>query len=240
MMAFLRIVVAGAVVALGWMVWLRVDDTLGAKAAAEARAQALEAQLVEVQAARAAAESRAAELAMALRHLKVERRRARLTVLEQGPDPSAAGRLLTRVSFQELGADGEPLGPPVEADLPGRMAYIESLVIKFDDALVEAGDPWRGASLCLFRRLFSEHQSPEQGVALDAPGVVPAGYSDADLQPASDLWRDFWELADDPAAAAARGVRALHGEAPFVELRPGRAYVVELRASGGLSVRRDD
>jgi len=31
-------------------------------------------------------------------------------------------------------------------------------------------------------------------------------------------------------------VRAIHGEAPFMELRPCKSYRVELRASGGLSI----
>ena len=40
-------------------------------------------------------------------------------------------------------------------------------------------------------------------------------------------------------AAAEKGVRAIHGEAPFIEVRPGRSYKVELRASGGLSIRAE-
>jgi hypothetical protein len=32
------------------------------------------------------------------------------------------------------------------------------------------------------------------------------------------------------------GVRAIHGEAPFIELRPGKTYRIELRASGGLTL----
>jgi hypothetical protein len=29
----------------------------------------------------------------------------------------------------------------------------------------------------------------------------------------------------------------MHGEAPSIELRPGKTYRVELRASGGLTIR---
>ena len=246
MIHLLRTIVLGAVVVLAWVVWDRFDDTLQAGVIAERRAVALEGELTaaherEARLGEELTESlaRSAELSTALRHLKVDTRRARLTVLSQRSHDEAAGAVVSRVRFQELASDGEPLGEPVDAELPGRVAYVESLVIKFDDELVASGDPWRGASLCLFRRLFSELQRPEDGVLLDPPGQEPAGYSDADLEPADELWRNFWDLADDPAAAAARGVRALHGEAPFVELRDGRSYLVELRASGGLTIRRE-
>jgi hypothetical protein len=29
----------------------------------------------------------------------------------------------------------------------------------------------------------------------------------------------------------------MHGEAPFTEVQPGKSYLLELRASGGLSIR---
>ena len=35
------------------------------------------------------------------------------------------------------------------------------------------------------------------------------------------------------------GVRAIHGEAPFIETRPGKTYSVELRASGGLTIQSE-
>lgn len=237
MVALLRVLVLGSLSALAWVIWGRFDDTLDATHRAEAQVLQLQSALSSVTAARDEALARAQVLATAMRHLKVDTRRARLSVLSQHTD--VGGQLTSQVAFQELDAQGEPLGEAVQAELTGKLAYVEALVIKFDDQLVEAGDPWRGASLCLFRRLFSETQRPEQGVLLDPPGQEPVGYADDDHQPADALWRNFWELADDPEAAAARGVRALHGEAPFVELRDGRRYLVELRASGGLTIRRE-
>jgi len=228
----LRTLVVGVVAALGWAVWLRVDDTLSIERRAliveTQRADELAEQLHE-------AEATIDDLATALAYVKVDTRRARLTVLEQ----TSAPRVSTRVRFVEIDADGETVSKPIETELPGRVAYIESLVIKFDDSHVEAGDPWRGTSLCLFRRMFCENQRPEEGVSLDPEGQEPPGYADADARPSDALWRRFWDYADDPQAAAEQGVRALHGEAPFIELRAGRSYLVELRAAGGLSIRRE-
>ena len=50
------------------------------------------------------------------------------------------------------------------------------------------------------------------------------------------LWARFWDYANDPELAREKGVRAAHGEAPSIQLRPGKSYRVELRASGGISV----
>lgn len=240
MITLLRTLVVGSIAALAWVMWLRMDGERQALvqvaslqrelADGHAREEALASE-------RDAERERAEALDTALRHVKVDTRRARLSVVDQ--QDGGGADVVSRVRFQELDQSGQPVGEPVEAELPGRVAYVESLVIKFDDELVEAGDPWRGASLCLFRRLFTEQTRPEEGVALDPPGQEPAGYADAETHPADELWRNFWDLADDPAAAAERGVRALHGEAPFVELRDGRSYLVELRASGGLSITRE-
>ncbi len=145
----------------------------------------------------------------------------------------------TDVSFQELDGEGQPLGEPKAFTLRGRVAYVDALVIKFTDSYVESGDSLRGTSLCLFRRLFGEFQKPIDGFPLDTVGARPLPYAGDDADPGfeSRLWQRFWDYANDEAAATAAGVRAIHGEAPYIELRPGKAYLVELRASGGLSLR---
>ena len=269
MLAFLRVLVAGAAVALAWVGYQKAVDVMDgheAEVAEQAeRISGLEGDLAssrdqlqrtrsELTTARAdivdlrqdvaerdatiaEQEDTISEQALALRHLKIDRRLARLEVLDQGDD--GAGGVQTRVRFIETGADGEALGEPVEAVLPGRMVYIESLVMKFDDSYVEQGDVWRGASVCLFRRMFSEGQKPSEGTILDPEGMQPLAYGDDEPQsPLAPVWRRFWDYANDPAAAASLGVRAVHGEAPFIELREGASYEVELRASGGLSLTR--
>lgn len=198
----------------------------------------------------------------ALHLLKVDHRVARLEVLEQfaleSPTASAQGAsssqaasaptsapaepaLRTRVRFTELGADGERLGEPRELVVEGRFAYVEALVVKFEDDYVERGDALRGSSVCLFQRIFGEGQKPADGARLDPVGLRPRAYGGDELVDPEfdDLWRRFWDYANDPALARAKGVRALHGEAPFIELRPGKSYRLELRASGGLSLRAE-
>lgn len=176
----------------------------------------------------------------ALRLLKVDHRLARLTVLDQAAAPDRPGGVQTKVEFQELDDQDQPLGSPREFTLDGKVAYVDALVIKFDDSYVEQGDVLRGTSLCLFRRIFGEYQQPSEGFPLDTAGQRPLPYAVGD-DPGfeSRMWARFWEYAHDPDAVAAAGVRALHGEAPYMELREGRSYRVELRASGGLAIKAE-
>lgn len=177
-------------------------------------------------------------LELANRLLKVSHRVARIEVLAQGAAADSPESVRTTVRFTELGADGEPLGAGQELTVEGRTLYVESLVIQFEDRYVEQGDALRGTSLCLFRRLFGEDQSPAQGVALDSAGQLPLVYGgDTTADPVHRaLWERFWDYANDPALAQTLGVRALQGEAPFIEARVGKTYRLELRASGGLVI----
>ena len=51
-----------------------------------------------------------------------------------------------------------------------------------------------------------------------------------------EIWKDFWEFANDPRRAAEMGIRAANGEAVSVKVREGMKYSLELRASGGMSI----
>ena len=47
-----------------------------------------------------------------------------------------------------------------------------------------------------------------------------------------DLWKRFWELANNEKLAKERGVRAIHGDAPYMRLEADRVYEVCLRSTG--------
>lgn len=178
-------------------------------------------------------------LQTALQLLKVDHRLARIEVLAQAPLASDPGKLATTLRFTEITPDSKPLRPPQEMTILGNLAYVDALVIKFEDRYVEQGDQLRGTSVCLFRRLFGEYQQPHEGHPLDAVGARPTAYSPGDEPSAyeRDLWARFWDYANDADKAARAGVRAIHGEAPSIQLRPGKTYDIDLRSSGGLSIR---
>jgi len=184
-------------------------------------------------------EAEVAQRDVQLEYLRERERVARIDVVEQVEAPAAPGGMRTTVRFQELGADGGPLGPALECTLDGDVVYVDARVIKFDDAFVERNDLLRGSTLLVFQRLFGEYQAPADGFRLDASGQLPAAYSaEQGVQPFHEsLWKDFWKHALDPAMAREGGVRAMHGEAPYIKLAPGRSYEVELRTSEGLTLR---
>lgn len=204
----------------------------------EQRIQELDAEVARGQEVIRAQEAEIQELAAALKLLKVDHRVARIEVLGQEPLADGSGRVRTSLRFQEIGPEGEALGEPAEIDLLGKVAYLDALVIKFQDEYVEKGDFLRGTSICLFRRLFGEYQKPNEGFPIDAAGVRPRAYSAEKVDPAyeAELWERFWDYANDRRLAESKGVRAVQGEAPYMELRPGKVYRIELRASGGLSI----
>lgn len=180
------------------------------------------------------------ELETAMWLLKLNHRVARFEVIEQVM--GADGQVTTTVEFTELGAEGEPVGAPRTIVIEGKQLYVEGLVIKFDDGFVEGGDLLRGSSIAILKRVFSEEQAPNEGTELDMPRMHPLPGRDDDIGDPfyEELWEQFWDYANDPAAAAEKGVRAMHAEAPSIELREGKSYRVELRASGGLSIRAED
>ena len=180
------------------------------------------------------------ELAMSL--LKVDHRLAKLEVLSQGKADSSDDIVRTVLLFTELGPDGEALGEPQQITIEGTTVYIDTLVVKFMDGYVERGDALRGTSICLFRRIFGDDQKPNEGEEIDNAGEQPLVYASDDLVDPlhGELWNRFWDYANDSELAAQLGVRAIHGEAPFVEARAGKTYVLELRSSGGLTIRTEE
>jgi hypothetical protein len=116
--------------------------------------------------------------------------------------------------------------------------YVDALVIKFEDEFVTAGDALKGRSLLLFRRIFGDRHRPVEAHVLDREGQMPQVYA-AERAPSAferELWAQFWMLANDPAEARRRGVRALHGEAVSTRLRPGAIYGVTFRSTGELTI----
>lgn len=186
----------------------------------------------------AAKEKEVARLDTAVRLLKVDRRVARIDVLEQWK-PDGGDRVHTKLRFVEVDESGQPIGEPKVMTIDGDVLYVDYWVVKFDDSFVEQGaDPLRGASICLLRRLFGEFQQPSEGQVVDPAGQRPVAYGRgaplSDFE--RDLWANFWHYANDREKAESAGVRAAHGEAPSIKLMPGKSYRIVIRSSGGLAV----
>jgi hypothetical protein len=169
--------------------------------------------------------------------LNAERRVAQVVVKERSAD--ASGKTVTKLDFLEWDREKRPL-PPVHAELSGNEVYFEALVIKFRNDYVERGDPLRGASIILFRRMFGSKEAPDSGVPID-PGAldgIPSVYR-VDKEPSSfeiGLWKRFWYYADHPEEARPLGVRVLQCEAVGGRLQPNCIYELTVEADGGLNL----
>ena len=166
--------------------------------------------------------------------LSAERRVAQVDVLRQRMDQH--GHTVSTLVWQEIGTDGT-LGKPVAVEVVGELVYFEALVIKFAHNYVREGDPERGASLAMFRRIFGDQQVPESAPELDRTTRPPIGTSTESPSFQDELWARFWEMIDDPQLAARYGVRVAQCEAPAVPLRGGQIWEVALDAAGGLNLR---
>jgi hypothetical protein len=177
------------------------------------------------------------KLETSLALLKVDRRLARLNVVEQGEDAQTMEQF-SDVEFTELSTDGNPLGQPRKFRIRGDVVYVDNWIVKFDDKYVEEADLERSTSLVLFRRIFGEKQQPADGFPLDEVGVRPQAYARGGQMSEFEkkIWGDFWNIANDEAKAKDLGIRAAHGEAVSIKVQKGKAYKMQLRASDGLSI----
>jgi hypothetical protein len=181
------------------------------------------------------AERKAEQLKQVVQRLSAERRVADLIVTDQHTE---GGVTRTTLLFVEYGRDGSAL-PAKRFTFDGDIAYVDAMVIKFDGKFVEQNDPLRGHSISLFRRLFAENQSPEQGAPIDQPNRIPAVYHGSDpyvMDFERDLWANFWKLADDENYRKDMGVRVAQGEAVSTRFKPDRLYTLTLESDGGLNI----
>jgi len=164
--------------------------------------------------------------------LKRTERRARIEVLRQAP--AQQGRRETTIRFTETDASGTPINVSRDLTLPDQEVYIDTLVVKFEDHFIEQEDPLKGHALLVFRRIFSSTMPAEVGFPIDPEGQAPEPYAEGEPggEFEQEFWDRFWELANDEELAAAQGVRAIHGDAPYMRMEPGRVYEILLRSTG--------
>ncbi len=180
-------------------------------------------------------------LDMALRLLKVDHHLAKLAVVDQFTNDD--GKLMTTVQFAEVDDQGHPLDASRVQNytIEGDIVYIDGMVAKFADEFVEQGDPLRGTSIFWFKSLFGAKQAPADGFPLSLGGEDPRPAAYAKGREMTDLekkiWSNFWDYANDSEKAKQVGLRAIHGQAPSIQVRKGKLYWIELRATGDVWIR---
>lgn len=181
------------------------------------------------------------KLETAMRLLKVDHRLARIDVLSIREDPKTK-QVETTVSLQEVDEDGNSIGEANKFVVQGQNIYVDFWLAKFEDKYIEENDLLRSTTICMFKSIYGENEAPAEATAIEKPWVRPEAYAGGSKMSDFEkkIWKDFWTIANDNSKSKELGIRANHGQAVYVKAEEGKSYLIELRASDGLSFKSVD
>jgi hypothetical protein len=178
-------------------------------------------------------------LETSMKLLKVDRRIANVTVLEKGKNED--GSPFMEVSFSEVDQDGEQIGAAKNFTLLGEKFYVDGWVASFEDKYIEEADELRAASLFAFKSIYGDAEMPKNAQRLDSDSqdLGPPGiYRDEKKREfEQQIWSDFWKVCNDPYLQQDLGIRAIQGQTSYVQPLEGKTYQINIRASGGMSLK---
>lgn len=144
------------------------------------------------------------------------------------------GTLLTRILF--VVTDPEDMTKRIlekEFEVEGDVVFFDALIVKFKSKSVMEG---KERALFLWRRIYSDKMTPENGLPIDMPGGEPKRYSQIcaklSVKNRAMFWNEIWQLSDDPERLNRSGVQAVYGNAVYKKVKPGLIYRFKLDASG--------
>ncbi|HUW17889.1 MAG TPA: hypothetical protein VMW16_01140 [Sedimentisphaerales bacterium] len=144
------------------------------------------------------------------------------------------GRLFTTVRFVETARD-DKLRQILQKEytIEGDIVHFDALIVKFGDKMVMDG---KTKALYLWRRVYGEKTAPQDGFAIEEPGLEPRRYGDLlELLPPNQrqlFWTNIWDLANNPERLKEYDITAIYGNAVYSRLRPGLIYVFKISSTG--------
>jgi len=149
----------------------------------------------------------------------------------------ATKRIKTTIKFLEYDTHGKSLDPRYFS-FRGNIIQFQSLVIRFQDKLVEAGDRLRGKSVALFMKVFVLDGPETQEFEITPMREVPAGYRIQSVANKYEMkfWEEFWQYALDPSKRERAGIKNAQIEAPGSMFLPGTIYTLVIEHDGGIRI----
>ena len=146
-------------------------------------------------------------------------------------------KIETTIKFLEYDATGKPIEPRY-LTFQGNIIQFQSLVIRFHDKLVQAGDKIRGKSAYLFLKAFVLDNQNTQVFDLTEAHSIPPGYKVPGVQSDFEkgLWQEFWNYALEPKARERAGIKNAQIEAPGSMFLPGTIYTIRIEHDGGIRI----
>lgn len=146
-------------------------------------------------------------------------------------------KVLTTIKFLEYDSQGQALEPKYFT-FSGNIIQFQSLVIRFDDVLIKAADPFKGKSAYLFWKVFMLDGANTQEYPLAQIKEVPEGYKiSAESDPCEkEFWGRFWDYALHGQLAQEMGIKNAQIEAPGTKFVPGVLYTLRIEHDGGIRI----
>ena len=173
-----------------------------------------------------------------LKLLKTDRRIANVEILEKTFDNEGSPEMLVR--FTEVDESGDPVGSSKDYELKGDQFFIDCWIATFEDKYIEQADELRNASLFAFKSIYGDAEKPRDAQRLDSDSAeAPPGIYDDHRKREFErkIWSDFWSVCNNRGKQKELGIRAAYGQANHLVGEAGQRYQVEIRASGGVSLR---
>ena len=171
-----------------------------------------------------------------LERLQAESRAAEVLVTAVNYDEKLH-RNMTTIKFVEEDSRNQPM-PPKYFTFSGNLIQFQSLVVRFEDKFVAAGDRFKGRSVYLFWKAFVLDGSKTQEFPITKVDEIPGGYkvpgSISGVE--SRFWREFWNFSFNETLASNAGVKSVQIEAPGVVFIPGYLYTIHIEHDGGLRI----
>jgi hypothetical protein len=173
------------------------------------------------------------ELKTAITNLSQEEQIGYAKVLSQ---ETRDGQLFTKILFVE--ADPEDFTKHIlrkEYEIQGDVIHFDTLIVTFGSELVMDG---KERAMYLWRRIYGEKQTPEQGFPIETEGKPSPRYTQLceklSIEDGQLFWDEIWQLSNNPKRLEKLGIKAVYGNAIYRQLKPGLIYIFKVSSTGSL------
>ena len=173
------------------------------------------------------------ELKTAIANLSQEEQIGYAKVLSQ---ETRDGQLFTKILFVE--ADPEDFTKHIlrkEYEIQGDVIHFDTLIVTFGSELVMDG---KERAMYLWRRVYGEKQTPEQGFPIETEGKPSPRYTQLceklSIEDGQLFWDEIWQLSNNPKRLEKIGIKAVYGNAIYRQLKPGLIYIFKVSSTGSL------
>jgi hypothetical protein len=148
------------------------------------------------------------------------------------------GRLFTTVKFVETSRN-DKTKTILEKNytVEGDIIHFDALIVKFSNQMVQDG---KEKSIYLWRRVYGEKMTPENGFKIEDPNNEPARYADMftklRMKDKDLFWSNIWDLANNLHKLKEYGIDAVYGNAVYAQLEEGRIYIFKITSTGQLYI----